>query len=198
MTSPSAPPLSPLSPGLLPPPSPPPTGTMAPRLLLAIAWLLPLIPSATPGSSWSAVPRKTVPYAGEYCSPPPPRRVPFVPSPVPILVPPPRDPQPLGSPCHAVPPSSSHPAPHDPFAIPTWWHCPPSPPPPSPIPVPHPFPRPPTLSWAPMSPHCAPLPFLCPGPLHFAVPVSLCQTPDPHPCATSPIPILCPVTPPVP
>ncbi|XP_040545413.1 semaphorin-4C [Gallus gallus] len=36
---------------------------MAPRLLLAIAWLLPLIPSATPGSSWSAVPRKTVPYA---------------------------------------------------------------------------------------------------------------------------------------
>ncbi|XP_068776886.1 semaphorin-4C isoform X2 [Struthio camelus] len=40
---------------------------MAPRLLLALASLLALVPAAaaatTPGSSWSAVPRKTVPYA---------------------------------------------------------------------------------------------------------------------------------------
>lgn len=43
---------------------------MAPRSLLALASLLALVPSATPGSSWSAVPRKTVPYAGEYHNPP--------------------------------------------------------------------------------------------------------------------------------
>uniref|UniRef100_A0A8C2TN23 Semaphorin 4C n=1 Tax=Coturnix japonica TaxID=93934 RepID=A0A8C2TN23_COTJA len=36
---------------------------MAPRLLLAMLCLLPLLPSTTPGSSWSAVPRRTVPYA---------------------------------------------------------------------------------------------------------------------------------------
>ncbi|XP_064328666.1 semaphorin-4C isoform X2 [Phalacrocorax carbo] len=52
-------PCPPSSPGRVSPPLP---GAMAPRRLLALASLLALA-TATPGSLWSAVPRKTVPYA---------------------------------------------------------------------------------------------------------------------------------------
>lgn len=51
---------------------PPLPGTMVPQRLLALALLLALATAATPPeSSWSAVPRKTVTYAGEYCVCPP-------------------------------------------------------------------------------------------------------------------------------
>lgn len=49
-------------------------GAMVPQRLLALASLLALATAATPPeSSWSAVPRKTVPYAGEYSVYVPPR-----------------------------------------------------------------------------------------------------------------------------